>query len=279
MQIGMNMLLWTTQVTEEHHGLIEDLKAAGFDGIEIPLADTTDAEDAALTAHLDGLGLRRTAVAAVDEDHNPVSPDAGIRQAAVDKLKWALDKTAALGAESLVGPYHSAYKVFTEAQPTDDEMNWSAEVLREAGEHAATLNVTMAVEFLNRFECYLVNTTEATRDLLARVNHPSVGMLYDTHHANIEEKDVGEAIRSSASSICHIHISENDRGTPGRGQVNWDDTFTALKDISYDGWCVIEAFSTHVPGFSEMIHIWRDFSPPEEIYSEGRRFIHDRWGS
>ncbi|NNE76522.1 MAG: sugar phosphate isomerase/epimerase, partial [Pricia sp.] len=69
------------------------------------------------------------------------------------------------------------------------------------------------------------------------------------------------------------HISENDRGTPGSGQVNWSDTFRGLKEINYDGWLTIEAFSTIIPEFANAINVWRDYSPADEIYTKGIEFI------
>jgi D-psicose/D-tagatose/L-ribulose 3-epimerase len=278
MKLGMNLLLWTTAVTEQHLPLFAKLKEAGFDGVEVPLSEAPDSHYRRIKKELDDTGLRCTTVTLVDAATNPISPDASVRRAAVERLKWAVGRTALLGGEVMCGPFHSAYKVFSGRGPTEEEKRWGSDVLRFAGEEAAKQRVRLGVEFLNRFECYFLNTTADACDLVRRVGHPSVQVLYDTHHANIEEKDVAAAIAAGGKAIGHVHVSENDRGTPGKGQVRWPETFRALKKIGYDGWLVIEAFSRIDPAFAAAIHIWRDFFvSPEEVYRDGSKFIREMW--
>jgi D-psicose/D-tagatose/L-ribulose 3-epimerase len=91
---------------------------------------------------------------------------------------------------------------------------------------------------------------------------------------HIEEPDAGAAVRTCAAVLGHVHLSENDRGVPGRGQVAWRATFAALREAHYDGWCVIEAFSRLDPSFAAAIHVWRDyFADPEQVCTEGLRFV------
>ena len=114
--------------------------------------------------------------------------------------------------------------------------------------------------------------------MVKQVNSSNLGAMYDTHHANIEEKSQSKAIKHISPFLRHVHISENDRGTPGSGQVNWNGVFSALKEINYEGWLTIEAFSRLDPDFANAINVWRDFSPAEEIYTKGLRFIKDGLG-
>ena len=273
----MNLLLWTTHVTEQHYPLLATLRETGYDGVEIPLGQGDVAYYRALGAELDRMGLARTAVTSLMEETNSISPDPAIRRAAAERLKWAIDNAAAMGCELLCGPFHSAYKVFTGTAPTDDERTWSAEVLHGAAEHAQAAGVTLAIEALNRFECYLVTTMADARDLVRRADHENLFVHWDTHHMHIEEKSVAGAIGATARELRHVHISENDRGTPGSGQVAWDETFKALKAIGYDGWLTIESFSRLDPGFAGAIHIWRDFDALKDIYTAGLRFMRRMW--
>jgi len=278
MKTGMNLLLWTVHLTEEQFSILPALEETGFDGVEVPVMDGDAAHFARVRGELQNQGLEVTAVTALDAEHNPISADPAVREKASQRLAWAIEMTAALGADVLCGPIHSAFKTFAGRGPTEDEKSWSAEVLHRAGDVADAAGVTLMVEQLNRFECYLINTAEGCRELLHRADHPRVKMLYDTHHANIEEKDVAAAITASQAEIAHVHISENDRGTPGKGQVHWRDTFRSLRDNGYDGWLVIESFSRLDPDFAAGIHIWRDFaSSPEEVYRDGYRFIQQMW--
>ena len=277
MKIGMNMLLWTTHVTEEHYPLIERLKALGYEGIEIPLGEGDEKHFSKLGQHLAGLELGVTAVTSLLADQNIASPDSNVRQVGLDRLKWAIDMAHAAGAEVICGPFHSAFAYFTRHPPTADEKRWSVEMLRLAGDYAAQANIILAPEALNRFECYLVNTMADLKELLEAVDHPHVRAIYDTHHANIEEKSHREAIRTIAPYLKHVHISENDRGAPGAGHTNWDEIFGALKEVNYDGWLVVEAFSTAKPEFANAINVWRNFSPTEEIYIKGIELITRKW--
>lgn len=274
MKVGMNMLLWTTDVHEEHYPLMAELRAGGFDGVEMTLnPERGSAHREALSAELDRIGLERTVVFAPSPEANPISPDPSVRAAAVEALVWAVRSAAELGSSILAGPFHTAYPVFSGEPATDDERAWCAEVMRAGAEEGERCGVTLTTELLNRFECYLLNTVADGLDMVARVGHPQFQLHYDTHHAHIEERDPGAAIRAGGGSIGHVHISENDRGTPGAGQVAWPETFKALREIGYDGWLVIEAFSRRDPDFANAIHVWRDYAPAEEIWREGLRFI------
>jgi D-psicose/D-tagatose/L-ribulose 3-epimerase len=258
-KFGISMLLWTPTVGEEHTPLLVQLKEWGYDGVEVPVNDFDDAHYARLKKTLDDIGLESVAVGFVTEDSNPISPDPAIRRAAVERLKRELDRGKAMGGTLLGGPLHSAYATFVGRGPTEDEKSWCAEVLHEAGEYAATLDMSLAIEFLNRFECYFANTAAQVDEVARLADHPAVRTLYDTHHSHFEEDDVARAIESCAGTLGHVQLSENHRGVPGRGQVDWKTTFDTFKKIGYDEWFVIESFSRVHAEFGAAVHIWRDF--------------------
>lgn len=277
MKYGMNLLLWTGNVAAEHFPLLAKLKAAGFDGVEIPVFGGTPADYKPVRAELDKNGLKCTTVTILTAETNAVSPDAAVRRKAVDWLKTVVDINHVLGAETVVGPYHSAIGVFSGNGPTADETKRSADVLREVADHAKAANLMMGIEYLNRFECYVLNTVAQAVELVRLVDHPNFRTMYDSFHAHIEEKDPAAAIRAVAPVLAHVHISENDRGTPGSGQVNWDATFGTLKEVGYDGWMVIEAFGRALPDLAAATRIWRDLFPSaEEVYTKGLAFMKQR---
>lgn len=275
MNIGMCMFLWTTRVGPEHKALIADIGKTGFDGVEIPVFEGTPDDYAVLGAMLDDLGLKRTAVAAIgDPALDLISPDAAVRDAGVAHMRWVLDCTAALGATTVSGPLHSVLGQFSGQGPTADEISRAVESQQRIGEHGAQVGVTVGLEALNRFECYLVNTMDALSDLLARVNHPNIRAMYDTFHANIEEADPIGALTRNRGDVVHIHISENDRGVPGRGNIPWAETFAAIRDIGYDGWLTIESFGRGLPDLAAATKVWRDFAEsPEAVYRDGYAHI------
>jgi D-psicose/D-tagatose/L-ribulose 3-epimerase len=278
MKTGMNLLLWTTEVTESHYPLLEKLKQWGFDGVELPLFAANPAHGRELGKRLDDLGLERTAVTIVTPETNPISEDAKVRSKAVDQLRGVVETCREAGVPLLCGPYHSPVGGLVGRGRTKDEWKWAVDVLREVADTAKDAGVTLALEYLNRFECYFLNCAADTAAFVQEVGHPSLRMMYDTFHANIEEKDIPAAIRGCADVTAHVHISENDRATPGEGHVDWDATFAALKETGYDGWLVIEAFGQALPDLAAATCIWRRMFPSEEhVAREGLRFMRERW--
>lgn len=278
MKTGMNLLLWTTHVTADHYPILDKLKATGFDGVEVPIFEGDDAHYQAVGKQLTAAGLKCSTVTVANEQANPISADAAVRQAAVERLKWAIDMTASLGGDVMAGPFHSPLAVFSGEPPTEDEKKRAADVLRQAAEHAATVKVKLAIEYLNRFECYFLTTAADARALVDRVNHPSFRTMYDSFHANIEEKSASKAVATLGDRMIHVHISENDRGTPGTGMVHWDETFQALKKANYDGWLTIESFGRALPALAAATKVWRDLFPnAEEVYTQGLRFMKEKW--
>lgn len=272
MKLGMNMLLWSTDVSgSEYQPVFERLKEIGFDGVEIPIFDREVEKYAELGARLGELGLERLAVSARGADDNPLAPD---RSEAVAATRANLDSAAALGATLICGPLAAPLGVFTGSGPTDEERGRAVEYLREVAPYAEERGVTVALEYLNRFEMYLTNCAADLAALVREVDRPRIRMMYDTFHAHIEEKDPRTALRECADVLVHVHVSESDRATPGEGQVAWDDTFAGLREIGYDRWVVIEAFGDALPELAGATKIWRRmFEDEEQLARDGAAFV------
>ena len=207
MKLGINLLLWTTQAGEEHFPLLAELKAMGYDGVEFPIFAPDDVRYRRVRAELDHLGLACTAVSVATREANPISPDAAVRRAAVEALKQAIHTTHLLGGKVLCGPLHSALGHFVGRRRTEAEWGWCVETLRTVADFAEQADVTLAIEALNRFECYFLNVSGDTRRLVDAVAHPRLRAMYDTFHANIEERRIPAAIATLAPVLAHVHIS------------------------------------------------------------------------
>jgi D-psicose/D-tagatose/L-ribulose 3-epimerase len=281
MKIGFNLLLWTGHVDDSHLPQIEALKAAGYDGVEIPLfgGDTTHYQR--LGRQIRDIGLEVTAITLIpDAEHNPLSETPAHRQGAVDWLAGATEWAAALGSPILCGPIHQPLGLFTGEPPTDVEKGRLAEVHHKAAETAAKVGIPVVVEYLNRFEAYILNTMADALAHAKRVDHANFGVMHDTFHANLEEKDPVGIIFQAAPKLRHVHISENDRGTPGRGHVPFGQHFKALRSVGYDGWLTIESFGRALPSLAAATRVWRDFAPsPEHVYLEGIKLIREGWAA
>jgi D-psicose/D-tagatose/L-ribulose 3-epimerase len=278
MKYGMNMLLWTTDVTPDHYGLLDMLKRQGYDGVELPVFELNEANYRAVGKKLDDLGLGRTAVTVCPVEANPIADSPAVREAAVTYLMRVVDMCHAAGVTHLVGPIHSALGLFSGQGPTVDEWKRSQEVLTIVAKHADQAGVNLVVEYLNRFETYLLTSAADATRFVQEINHSRVGTMWDTFHANIEEKCLATAIRTMAPVMSHVHISENDRSTPGHGHVDWDTTFQTLKEVKYNGWLMVEAFGLALPALAAATKIWRRmFTSEAQLAADALDFMRTRW--
>jgi len=275
---GMNLLLWTTRVDESHLPVLESLAGMGYGLVEVPVFDIADpAAYANLGRRVRDMGMQPSAVSALNADQNIASGDKKIRARGEADMIRMLDCAAALGAPFLSGPMHSAIGVFSGLGPTTDELQRSAESLSRVAAYGATLGVRLGVEPLNRFECYLMNDLASAATYAAMVGS-GASVLYDTFHAHIEEKDAAAAIRAHGARIGLVHISENDRSTPGRGQVRWSETFGALREVGYGGPLIVEAFGLALPELSAATRIWRRmFSDELALARDALVFMRENW--
>lgn len=275
MKAGFNLLLWTTHVTDALLPQLQQLKAAGYDGVEVPIFQGDPAQYRRLARQLGDIGLAATVVAIVqDEARNPISADPDHAAAGVDYLKWLVDCSVALGAEVLCGPFYQPLAQFSGTGPSAAEWARMVASQRAMAEHARDTGLVLAVEPLNRFECYALNTAEAAARLVAEVDVPGYGWTYDSFHANIEERDPAGVIADHGDGIRHVHISENDRGIPGRGHVDFAPVFAALAQRGYDGWLTVEAFGHALPDIAAATKVWRPlFDSEESVYREALALI------
>ena len=280
MKLGFNLLLWTTHVTEAHWPMLDRLMATGYDGVEIPMFEGAPAHYAHLGAHLRDLGLAATGIGVLPAGKSCVSPDPAERRAALDHIRWLIDCTAALGGDLAAGPFHQTLGVFSGTGPTGDEFKRCAEVHKQAAQYAASGGLKLSVEALNRFECYFLNTAAQAAALVRAVDEPNYGYLFDTFHFNIEENSLPDAIGTTAQAINHVHISENNRGAPGAGHIDFASVFRALRAAGYDGWMTVEAFGSALPDLAAATKIWRPlFARDADVYEGAYRLMRRGWDS
>ena len=229
---GVSTFVWASPFSDERvHDLARHAKELDFDVLEVCIEDpalvTTEALlDAAREADV---ALSVCGAFGPDRDVSHESPER--RSAGVAYLKTCIDIAAAVGSPHIAGPMFSATgkaRLLPDAE-REQQRVWAAESLREVADYAAARGVTLAIEPLNRFETDLVNTVEQGLDLCTRIDRDNVGLLLDTFHMNIEEKSIADGIRSAGDRVFHMHMCENDRGTPGTGHVEWGDVFARAR--------------------------------------------------
>jgi D-psicose/D-tagatose/L-ribulose 3-epimerase len=276
MKYGINLMVWTVRVGRQQEPLCARIREWGFDGVELFLSEAEPADIAGVKTMLDGLGLERTTCAVLSRDTNLLSPEGAVRARGIHCLERCVERTAELGARLMCGPFYAGLGVMTGRRRSEEEWKRAVEGLAIVARRAAELEVALCIEPLNRFETYFLNTLEDAARLVREIGAPNLRIHFDTFHANIEERQPASSLRSVAAELGHVHISENDRGIPGTGHVDWHGVLKALKEIHYRGWLTIESFAEPEPEIAAAAAIWRDLTPSGDVLAvQGLRFIKD----
>lgn len=271
MKLGVNTLIWTAHFEAADTRLFPAMKAHGFAGVEVARFDFTGFPAAEIRAAASGEGLEVILCSAFTGELSLAGDQAGVAQ---DFLRRACDAAVAVGANTLVGPFCTPVGYLPGRRRTNDEWQRVVAGLQAVMAHFEAAGVRMAIEPLNRFETFFLNTAADARRLVEEVGSPAAGVLFDSFHANIEEKQIGAAAASLGDRLFHVHTCENDRGAPGSGHVDWDGLFAGLREANYDGWCVIESFGFNIKEIAAAACIWRDLAPePAEIAWRGAEFL------
>ncbi|MFN2178395.1 MAG: sugar phosphate isomerase/epimerase family protein [Candidatus Promineifilaceae bacterium] len=282
MKFGVNTWVWTAPLsTESVEELIPKVAGLGFDQIEFPLEGIGDFDYDRARELSEEYSLAVSCCVAMGPDRDLVHPDPAIQANGMNYLKQAIEITQQVGGKNLVGPIYSAVGRKWKATPEERaaDLDTLVPYLKELAAYAADHDVTLGVEPLNRFETSFINTHEQVIEVVDRVDHPNLGVMLDTFHMNIEEKDLGEAIRKAGPRLVHLHSCENDRGAPGSGNVTWDAIAAALEDINYDGPVVIESFTADVESIAEAAAIWRSLAPSQDqLAADGLAFLKEKLG-
>lgn len=280
MKLGVNTFIWTSEFTPANLDLLPRIKAAGFDGVELAVAQPATFRTADVRRGLEANGLACTVCSVILEAFNLVGDDADVRRRTQQHIRDVVSVAADLGATLVDGPLYAPVGYLPGRRRTDDEWKRAVEGYQAVAPSLDANGMTLAIEPLNRFETFFLNTAADATRLCDEVGHPRVGVAFDTFHAGIEEKDVAAACRGVGRHLKHVQISENDRGTPGSGQTDWDGMFRALVDLGYDAWLTIESFGPNLGEFSSAVCIWRDIEPDAEaIAFDGLRFLRAHWPS
>jgi D-psicose/D-tagatose/L-ribulose 3-epimerase len=262
--------------TEGLAQLMPQVAEMGYDLVEVAIEDF-DGFDYARTADvIRDHNLDVSVVAAMGPDRDLIHPEEKIRENGVAYVRHCIEATQAVGATNLAGPLYSAVGRVWQATPDERERDMELLVgqLRELAHYAADHGVVMCVEPLNRFETSFINLASQVVEVVDRVDHPACQAMLDTFHMNIEEKSLGDAIRTVGPRLRHFHSCENDRGAPGTGHVPWSEVAAALRDINYDGPVVIESFSDQVESIAKAAAIWRPLAPSQDaLAGDGLAFL------
>jgi D-psicose/D-tagatose/L-ribulose 3-epimerase len=276
MHFGLNTYLFTFPFTNASAELFPKFKIWGAQAVEIAVDNPAGFDPARIRAALDDSGLVCNTICGAFGPDRDLRGTREQQRNALDYIRGMMRVMPALGARTLAGPMYSATGR-AQAYSAREKKQHRAVVrkhLLALARDAEAAGVRLAIEPLNRFETDFLNTVDDTLALIDEVGSPALGVLYDTFHANIEEKDQARAIRRSGGRLFHFHACGCDRGTPGRDHIDWPGIAAALRDVWYDGDVVIESFTQDVAIIARAAAIWRTIEPSREaIARDGLRFL------
>jgi D-psicose/D-tagatose/L-ribulose 3-epimerase len=279
MRLGVNTLIWSAEFDPAVIPF-EKLKKAEVEGLELPVFNPKDLDTAAIKQVLKENKLACTIISINPIGISPISDDAKIREKALKHWKKVIETAAEIDCELIAGPSYAPVGDLPGRRRTGDEWSWGVDFHQKLEPTLKKNGVELAVEPLNRFETYFLNTAEDAIRFVQEIDSPHIGILLDTFHSNIEDKSVAVAYRQCGRRLKHVHTCENDRGIPGSGHVDWPGVLRSLKDMGYDGWLTIESFNSTIPALSAATAIWRDLAPhPDDIAVQGTAFLKKLWAA
>lgn len=274
MKIGIHQHVFTKKLFSGNLDLMNVIRNYGFDSMDVNVRALDIPTAKLVRRRAEELGLHLMGGGSLPADKELLSSEREKRREAIEYMKTLVRKVHELGSTFYGGIIYAPFSKLTGKAPTKEELDYSAEGLREVARYARGLGIRVGLEPANRYETYLINTIGDGLRLADSIGEDNVGILFDTFHTTIEEKSMYKAITAAGSRLYHVHVCANDRGIPGSGQVRWDDVFRGLKDIGYDGTITIEGFVDNTADVASGACIWRKFaSSAEEMATEGLRFI------
>ncbi|MBR6373012.1 MAG: sugar phosphate isomerase/epimerase [Victivallales bacterium] len=264
MKYGIYYAYWEQEWQADYLPYIEKVAKLGFDCLEIactPINQYPESKLLELKKAAEDNGIFLTAGHGPSAMQNLASADPAVVHNAEAFFTELLKRLEIMDIHTIGGGIYSYWPVDF-SKPVDKQGDWARSVanVRKIGHVAQECGVDYCLEALNRFEGYLINTSEECCRFVREVDCPAVKVMLDTFHMNIEESDIGGAIRQAKGLLGHFHTGECNRMVPGKGRMPWHEIAAALHDIQYTGNVVMEPFVRMGGKVGSDIKVWRDIS-------------------
>ncbi len=271
---GVHTSMWTMSWDKKGCELaVKKAASYGMDFLEIALLDPPMVDTTHSRTILERYNMRSVCSLGLPQEvwpsHNP--------EAAIDFLKGALDKCASIGSEALSGVTYGGIGERSGLPPSKSELDNVAKALDASAAYAKSLGLLFGIEPVNRYETHLLNTASQAVAMIERIGAENMFVHLDTYHMNIEEKGIGKGIIDAREHLKYIHLSESDRGTPGAGNVDWNEVFATLKAINFKGGLAMESFINMPPEIAHGLSVWRPVASGEaDVMQNGLPFLQNK---
>ena len=282
-KLGIFVNFWENTWTINYKYYIDKVKSLGYDILEFqaqPLLEMTNEQCREIKKYADERGIKLSYSLGLNPKYDVASPDKEVRAGGVKYLSDIVRKIAVMEGELFSGVTYAGWGVpnyFVDEKEKEALFCRSVDSMQQVMKVAEKEGVTVCCEAVNRFESPLVNTAAEAIKYADMVNSKNIGIHLDTYHMNIEENNIGDAIRLVGNRLRHFHTGENNRNVPGRGHLDWDEIFKALKDIDYKNDIVSEPFLVMGDEVGYDIRVWRNIleNPTEERLDSEAKFLID----
>lgn len=261
MILGAHTFIWSNAFDRNTCSAVETAARLGYDSFEVVAgAGVFDANEVRML--LDGLGMRASLSCTASADRSIASEEPAVRAAGRAFFHRCFETAAVLGATNFVGPLFTSGKppkARGEAAQAEDRKRITEE-LGIVAEDAKQFGITLSIEPVNRYKSDLINTVEQAIAVIRETGAENMKILFDTYHANIEEKSLTDAIaRMGTRYLGEVHVCDSDKGAPGSAHIDFTAIAKALKAVGYDGFVVFESFVPY-----DKDNIWRKLAPTQD---------------
>lgn len=276
-KIGIHYAYWGHEWDADLGERIQNAAHAGFEVIDITPPEYIVNLDKTRMNELKHIsqacGVELSFCIGFPKEQDMSSSDPATRERGVEFSKRIMEAVSFMGGKTLSGILYSWWPYLYTAPLTlaDKQDAWKrgVESIQKLMPFADSYDIKYAIELVNRFEQYILNSVEEGLEYIEDIGNPRSGLLVDVFHANIEEDSIPDAIRKAGKHLFHLHISENNRRLPGFGSsIDWDGIIHALKDIDYQGSIVMEPFIEAFHPVGNDLRIWRDLE--KDLSKEAR---------
>jgi D-psicose/D-tagatose/L-ribulose 3-epimerase len=265
--IGANTWIWESPISDEAlAGLVPRLRQWGFDLVELPIEGLGDWDPYRTAELLAEHDMTATICVAMAPGRELCAADRAAVEATQSFLRSCVDAAQTVGSSVIAGPIYASVGRTWRMSAHERATTYSElrEALRPICEYAAERGVRVALEPLVRYETSVINTVDQALEVIDGLPPEGSGLLVDSYHANVEERDVPNAFRKAGGRLAHVHLCANDRGAPGADHMDWQGIRAALDEIAYDGAVVIESFTAENAAIATAASIWRPLAASQD---------------